>query len=34
MGLAALVLGIAPVIVFFLFLQKHIIKGIAAGSIK
>ncbi|MDC3415818.1 carbohydrate ABC transporter permease [Aquibacillus salsiterrae] len=34
MGLAGLVLGIAPVIVFFLFLQKHIIKGIAAGSIK
>jgi raffinose/stachyose/melibiose transport system permease protein len=34
MGLAALVMGIAPVIVFFLFLQKHIIKGIAAGSIK
>jgi len=34
MGLAALVLGIAPIIVFFLFLQKHIIKGIAAGSIK
>ncbi|KSU56700.1 sugar ABC transporter permease [[Bacillus] enclensis] len=34
MGLAALVLGIAPIIVFFLFLQKHIIKGIASGSIK
>ncbi|KGA97567.1 sugar ABC transporter permease [Alkalihalobacillus alcalophilus ATCC 27647 = CGMCC 1.3604] len=34
MGLAALVLGITPVIIFFLFLQKHIIKGIAAGSIK
>jgi raffinose/stachyose/melibiose transport system permease protein len=34
MGLAALVLGIAPVIIFFLFLQKHIIKGIASGSIK
>lgn len=34
MGLAALVMGIAPVIIFFLFLQKHIIKGIAAGSIK
>ncbi|AST93413.1 carbohydrate ABC transporter permease [Sutcliffiella cohnii] len=34
MGLAALVLGIAPVIVFFLFLQKHIIKGIAQGSVK
>ncbi|MFC4388138.1 carbohydrate ABC transporter permease [Gracilibacillus marinus] len=34
MGLAGLVLGIAPIIIFFLFLQKHIIKGIAAGSIK
>ncbi|QWC23982.1 carbohydrate ABC transporter permease [Bacillus haikouensis] len=34
MGLAALVLGIAPIIVFFLFLQKYIIKGIASGSIK
>ncbi|WP_088103262.1 carbohydrate ABC transporter permease [Halalkalibacter urbisdiaboli] len=34
MGLAALVLGITPIIIFFLFLQKHIIKGIAAGSIK
>ncbi|QFT90718.1 L-arabinose transport system permease protein AraQ [Bacillus sp. THAF10] len=34
MGLAALVLGIAPIIIFFLFLQKHIIKGIAAGSVK
>jgi len=34
MGLAALVLGITPVIIFFLFLQKHIITGIASGSIK
>ncbi|MEH7379083.1 carbohydrate ABC transporter permease [Bacillus sp. JJ1533] len=34
MGLAALVLGITPIIIFFLFLQRHIIKGIAAGSIK
>ncbi|SDY12620.1 raffinose/stachyose/melibiose transport system permease protein [Evansella caseinilytica] len=34
MGLAALVMGITPIVVFFLFLQKHIIKGIAAGSIK
>lgn len=34
MGLAALMLGIIPIIVFFLFLQKHIIKGISAGSIK
>jgi len=34
MGLAGLVLGITPIILFFLFLQKHIIKGITAGSIK
>ncbi|MBM7570169.1 carbohydrate ABC transporter permease [Aquibacillus albus] len=34
MGLAALVLGIVPIIAFFLFLQKHIIKGVQAGSIK
>ncbi|WP_062050229.1 carbohydrate ABC transporter permease [Bacillus sp. JCM 19034] len=34
MGLAALVLGIMPIVIFFLFLQKHIIKGIASGSIK
>lgn len=34
MGLAALVMGITPVIIFFLFLQRHIIKGIAQGSIK
>ncbi|WP_209124895.1 carbohydrate ABC transporter permease [Alkalihalobacillus sp. BA299] len=34
MGLAALVMGITPVIAFFLILQKHIIKGIASGSIK
>ncbi|WP_226035121.1 carbohydrate ABC transporter permease [Aquibacillus saliphilus] len=34
MGLAALVMGITPIIIFFLFLQKHIIKGIASGSIK
>ncbi len=34
MGLAGLVLGILPIIVFFLFLQKHIIRGIATGSIK
>ncbi|WP_100406310.1 carbohydrate ABC transporter permease [Bacillus solitudinis] len=34
MGLAALVMGITPIVIFFLFLQKHIIKGIASGSIK
>lgn len=34
MGLAALVLGVVPIVIFFLFLQRHIIKGIAQGSIK
>ncbi|WP_202081597.1 carbohydrate ABC transporter permease [Caldalkalibacillus salinus] len=34
MGLAALILGIAPIIMFFLFLQRHIIQGITSGSIK
>lgn len=34
MGLASLVLSILPIIIFFLFLQKYIIKGIAQGSIK
>jgi len=32
LGLAGLVIGTLPIIVFFLLLQKHIIKGIAAGS--
>lgn len=29
-----LVLGVAPMIILYLALQKHIIKGIAAGSVK
>lgn len=32
--LASLILSITPVIVFYLFMQKHIIKGILQGSIK
>lgn len=32
--LASLILGITPVIIFYLFMQKHIIKGILQGSIK
>jgi raffinose/stachyose/melibiose transport system permease protein len=34
LGLAALVLGVLPIVLFFLFLQKHIIEGITAGSVK
>jgi raffinose/stachyose/melibiose transport system permease protein len=32
--MAALMLTIIPVIVFYLFSQKYIIKGIAAGAVK
>lgn len=34
LALPALVLGITPIIVFFLFLQRYIVEGIAAGSVK
>lgn len=34
LALPALVLGIAPVIVFFLAMQKYIVSGIAAGAVK
>ncbi|WP_127532322.1 carbohydrate ABC transporter permease [Paenibacillus kobensis] len=34
LALAALVMGVLPIVVFFLFLQKHIIEGITAGSVK
>jgi len=34
LGMAALTLGIAPIILFFLAMQKHIIAGITAGSVK
>ncbi|HEY0828632.1 MAG TPA: carbohydrate ABC transporter permease [Bacilli bacterium] len=34
LALAALVLGITPIIIFFLAMQKHIIEGITAGSVK
>jgi raffinose/stachyose/melibiose transport system permease protein len=33
-ALAALVLSIIPIVVFFLFLQKNIIRGISAGALK
>jgi raffinose/stachyose/melibiose transport system permease protein len=34
LALAALVLGVMPIVIFFLALQKHIIEGITAGSVK
>jgi len=34
LALAALVLSVLPIIIFFLALQKHIIEGITAGSVK
>lgn len=34
LGLAALVLGVTPIVVFFLMMQKNIIEGITAGSVK
>ncbi|MEF2244177.1 MULTISPECIES: carbohydrate ABC transporter permease [unclassified Paenibacillus] len=34
LALAGLVMGITPIIIFMLALQKHIIEGITAGSVK
>lgn len=34
LAMAGLALGITPIITFFLILQKHIIAGITAGSVK
>jgi raffinose/stachyose/melibiose transport system permease protein len=34
LALAALAVGITPIIVFFIFLQKYIVEGITAGSLK
>ncbi|ANS76566.1 sugar ABC transporter permease [Paenibacillus yonginensis] len=34
LALPGLAIGIAPVIIFFLFLQKYIVEGITAGSVK
>ncbi|CAM3683792.1 carbohydrate ABC transporter permease [Marinicrinis lubricantis] len=34
LALPALIMGAAPIIIFFLALQKHIIEGITAGSVK
>jgi raffinose/stachyose/melibiose transport system permease protein len=34
LALAALVLGVLPIVIFFLAMQRHIIEGITAGSVK
>ena len=34
LALATLTMGMVPIILFFLLLQKYIIRGIAAGSLK
>ncbi|KAK3604154.1 hypothetical protein CHS0354_001961 [Potamilus streckersoni] len=34
LAMAALLLSMLPIIIFYLFAQKHIIKGIMAGSVK
>ncbi|WP_223066988.1 carbohydrate ABC transporter permease [Paenibacillus caui] len=34
LALAALVLGVAPIVLLFLFMQKQIVEGITAGSVK
>jgi len=34
LALAALVLGVLPIVIFFLAMQKHVIEGITAGSVK
>jgi raffinose/stachyose/melibiose transport system permease protein len=33
-ALATLILGMLPIVLFFLFLQKHIVQSISAGAIK
>jgi raffinose/stachyose/melibiose transport system permease protein len=34
LAMAGLVLSIIPVIIFYLFAQKYIIKGVMAGAVK
>jgi raffinose/stachyose/melibiose transport system permease protein len=34
MALPALTIGIAPIVVFYLFMQRYIVEGVAAGSVK
>ena len=32
--MAALIMAVIPVVIFYLCAQKHIIKGVAAGAVK
>lgn len=32
--MAALIMAVIPVVIFYLLCQKHIIKGVAAGAVK
>ena len=34
LALAGLLIAIVPVIIFYFFMQKHIIKGVADGAVK
>ena len=34
MALPALTIGVAPIVIFYLFMQRYIVEGIAAGSVK
>lgn len=34
LALAALMLGITPLLLFYVFMQKHIVRGITSGSVK
>lgn len=34
MAMAGLMMSIIPVIIFYLYAQKHIVKGVAAGAVK
>ncbi|MNI89102.1 L-arabinose transport system permease protein AraQ [compost metagenome] len=34
MALPALAIGILPIVAFYLLLQRYIVEGIAAGSVK
>jgi raffinose/stachyose/melibiose transport system permease protein len=34
LALAGLVLAVIPVVVFYVFMQKYIVKGITAGALK
>ena len=34
LALAGLMIAMAPILIFYFFMQKHIIKGVTDGSIK